>query len=131
MSYAVLPSFLVLLIIGELGDDVLVDSTQSFPLVLAVLDCHGNQSHVRIGRLLRLGGLLLGCGADVQELHSLLPLSIHGLSGGLRPAAAKGDEWSGGSATIAHAGADSPPTGCYRKKKKKEIRKKWRTPSFI
>lgn len=50
---AVLPALLVLLVEGELGDDVLVDAGQGQPLLRALSDGHGDQSHVRVRRLLR------------------------------------------------------------------------------
>lgn len=73
VPYAVLPPFLVLLVIGEPGRDVVVYSTQGQSPVLAVLDGHGDEGHVRVGRLLlRTLGLSGGrVGADVQDLRAI------------------------------------------------------------
>lgn len=46
VSYAILPPFFVLLIVGELGDDVVVYPAQGLSPVVARLDGHGNESHV-------------------------------------------------------------------------------------
>ncbi len=58
MSDAVLPSLLVLLVEGELGDDVLVDTGEGQSLFRAFPDGHGDQSHVGVRRLLRRFHLL-------------------------------------------------------------------------
>lgn len=83
---AVLPSFLVLLIVWELWYDVFINPAQSPSLILALFDCHRDQSHVWVRRLLQLDGpvlilcflrtfgLCLGrAGADIQQLHFLGP----------------------------------------------------------
>ncbi len=59
MSYAVLPALLVALVVGELLADELVDLGQGEPLHGRALDGHADQRHVRVGRLLQVGLLLL------------------------------------------------------------------------
>lgn len=54
VSNAVLPTLLVLLVVGELGCDVVVYSAQSQSFGAVVLDGHGDQSHVGVRRLLRV-----------------------------------------------------------------------------
>ncbi|TNN87655.1 hypothetical protein EYF80_002002 [Liparis tanakae] len=89
VPYTVLPPFLVLFEEGELGDDVVIYPAERLPLVGAVLDGHGDESHVGVRwlPLLAAGLLTFGfrpgrVGADVQKLHSLvgvgLLLCIHG-----------------------------------------------------
>lgn len=88
VSDAILPSSLVLLVVGEPGRDVAVYPTQSLPPFAAVLNGHRDESHVGVGWLLRrTGPLLRSFGllrvrADAQELHSLLGsgllLRVHG-----------------------------------------------------
>lgn len=78
VPYAILPPFFILLVVRELGDDVVVYPAEGLPLVVAVPNSHGDESHVRIRRLLQLAGVLRNSGlrrgrvgADVQELRSL------------------------------------------------------------
>lgn len=109
VPYAVLPPFLVLLVIGEPGRDVVVYSTQGQSPVLAVLDGHGDEGHVRVGRLLLRTYGLSGrrVGADVQDLHALSGAGslgrIHASGVCLRAAAAAGSENGTGSKALTSA----------------------------
>lgn len=58
MSYAVLPPFFISLKVRKLFDDEVVNPGQGQPLVPALLDGHGDESHVGVRRLLRLLGVL-------------------------------------------------------------------------
>lgn len=62
MSNAVFPAFFVTPIKGEHGGDVVVDAAESFPLGGAVINGHGDESGVRIGRPLLAASFLLHAG---------------------------------------------------------------------
>lgn len=86
VSDAVLPTFLILLIVGEPGDDVVINPAQGLSLVVAVSDGHGDESHVGIRWLLQAAAVLPTLGfrggrvwANVQELHSLVGVCVHRL----------------------------------------------------
>lgn len=128
---AVLPALLVILIVGELGDDVVVYPAERLSLVAAVLDGHGDESHVGVRRLPLPAALLLtfgfrrgriggggGGGDGVQEPQPLagggVELCVHGVRcvhcEKLRCADAPGKK-SPADAVIVSAGAHTPPTG--------------------
>lgn len=78
MSDAVLPAFLILLIVRKPGGDEIVNAAHSLSSSLTRLYGHGDESHVGIWRFLWLTSNLTFrhwvAGAQVQKLG----LSVHG-----------------------------------------------------
>lgn len=84
MPDRILPSFLVLLKVRELGGDIRINFAEGCPLVLAVLYRHSDQGNVAEGRFaVRSGGTTVGAvgraGRDVG--HSIIGSDCGGRGG--------------------------------------------------
>lgn len=66
VPHAVLPTFLILRVIGKPGSDEIINPSEGQPLVRALTDGHCNQSHVGIRWLLR-GAVLRVFGLQGQQ----------------------------------------------------------------